>query len=185
MDKKTQSLFVTPGFQNYMLKNYLHVQLSGMIQVFRGRYPDYITAEQMMDELKMLDNLIHNMDIKFIIPGTATSMTGATATTTGSTTTATTIQTQVGQIPVSSRKTVATPKIVTDAERCHARVWDANHLVWRLGDGRQVYGGQCKKAKMPDGGIYCKKHAKKLTHEDWFKEPSDTMRLHFTRAVTQ
>jgi hypothetical protein len=180
MDKKTQSLFVTSGFQNYMLKKYLHVQLSGMIQVFRGRYPDYITADQMMDELKMLDNLIHNMDIKFIIPSTAT---GSTTTATA-TTTATTIQTQVGQSPGSSQKTVSAPKIVMDADRCHARVWDAGHLVWKLGDGRQVYGSQCKKAKMPGGGFYCKKHAKKLTHEDWFKEPSDTMRLHFTRAVT-
>ena len=168
MDKKIQSQFATSGFQKYLIKNYLRGQLSGMIKVFRGRYPDYITVAQMNEELTMLDNLINKMKIEFNQPSTPDGTTTSHA----------------GRITTNIRKEKSAPKLVTDVDRCHARVWDAMRLVWKLADGRQVYGGQCKKAKLPGGGCYCKKHTKKLTHEDWFKEPSDTMRRHFMRAVS-
>lgn len=177
MDRKTQQILATSEFQKYMLKNYLRVQLSGMIRVFRGRYPDYMTYDQMLDELKNMESLIENMDVSFYIPSTATNSTSTNPTTNLIT------NINSGLKPVTTSKPKQSSKVVLDADRCHARVWDATRLVWKLGDGRQVFGSQCKKAKMSDGSNYCKKHAKKLTHEDWFKEPSDTMRRHFTQAV--
>lgn len=58
MDKKTQQILATPEFQKYMLKKYLREQLAGMIRVFRGRYSDYMTHDQMLDELKNMETLI-------------------------------------------------------------------------------------------------------------------------------
>ena len=170
MDKKTQSQLATNEWQTYMIKNYLQTQLSGMIRVFHGRYSAYITPEQMAAEITNTNKLINDMKIEFTYPSTTSQ-----------------IQGPIPNNLVTTKQTIQPKQIVSrvanDVDRCHGRVWGAtDHLIWRLGDGRVVYGCQCKRPKS-QGSKYCAKHTKKLTHEDWFTEPSDTMRRHFLKAT--
>jgi len=169
MDRKTQELLASSGWQNYMIKRYLHKQLSGMVRVFQGRYSSYITADQMAEELETINKLINNMEIKFTNPSTPLLEQSQTNNINN-------LQKQPKQINI---------RVADDINRCHARVWgDANHLIYKLADGKLVYGSQCKRTKS-QGSQYCAKHNRKLTHEDWFSEPSNTMRLHFLKANTQ
>ena len=176
MDRKTQELLVSSGWQNYMIKTYLYNQLSGMVRIFQGRYSTYMTHEQMAEELTNIKKLINNMEITYVNPST-TSLTQGLISDMGN-------ASQSQPTPININKT--TPiniRVADDINRCHARVWgDSKHLIWRLGDGRLVYGNQCKRSKS-QGSQYCAKHNHKLTHEDWFDEPSDTMRRHFLKAT--
>lgn len=166
MDRKTQELLASAGWQNYMIKTYLHKQLSGMIRVFQGRYSSYITADQMAEELEIINKLINDMEIKFTNPSTSLMVQG-----------------QTNNASLSGKPKQVNIRVSNDINRCHARVWgDSNHLIYRLADGRLVYGCQCKRTKSQDSQ-YCAKHIRKLTHEDWFSEPSDTMRRHFLKAT--
>ena len=167
MDIKTRAQLATPEFQKYMITNYLKTQLHGMIRVFRGRYPAYMTLVQMNDELQLVDKLLIDLDVEFI------------SNTIGQQPAAQIHQSQT----LSAPRAVKVHKVIESASRCHARVWDVNNLVWNY-DGRQVYGCQCKNPKSTDGSSdYCRKHIKKLTHEDWFAEPSEKMRRHFMNGV--
>jgi hypothetical protein len=162
MDRKTQELLASAGWQNYMIKTYLYKQLSGMIRVIQARYSLYITADQMAEELAKINVLIDTLEFKFINPSTSLVVNG----------------------PTNNQTMKQNFRIATDINRCHARVWgDANHLIYKLADGRVVYGCQCKRTKS-QGSQYCAKHTQKLTHEDWFAEPSDTIRRHFQKAAT-
>jgi len=165
MDTKTRAQLATPEFQKYMIKNYLKTQLHGMIRVFRGRYPAYMTLVQMNEELQLVDKQLVDLDVEFI---------------------SNTVQQQQ---PITQSQELLAPlrtksnKVIESANRCHARVWDVNNLVWES-NGRQVYGCQCKNPKSSAGSSnYCRKHIKKLTHEDWFAEPSEKMRRHFVAGV--
>jgi len=169
MDLKIQTELSTQGFQRYLVKNYIRTQLEGIIRIVQARYPGYISIAQLNDELSCIKKKIDDLDIEF-------------------TTNSSTIQQPSG---VSNSKQRIRKEIFV-GNRCHARVWDATHLVWKL-DGCTVYGSQCKNPKSntagngTTGGIsdcnYCKKHMRKLTHEDWFTEPSEKMRRHFTSAA--
>jgi hypothetical protein len=72
-------------------------------------------------------------------------------------------------------------KIPPNETRCCARVWDVEKLVWILND-KKTYGNQCHNQRQ-DNSKYCPKHNRKLTHGDWFIEPSDVMRGHFQSYV--
>jgi hypothetical protein len=168
MDRKTQEQLATKEWQTYLIKNYLQKQLTGMVRVFHGRYSSYITPGQMAEELAHINKVINELQITFTEPRHVI-LVGATQS-----------QIQSGASP--HPKKIIT-RVADDAERCHARVWgDSNHLVWRLPDSRVVYGCQCKRPKST-GSQYCAKHTKKLTHEDWFTEPSTTMQHHFVKST--
>ena len=165
MDIKARALLATTEFQKYMITNYLKTQLHGMIRVFRGRYPSYMTLEQMNEELLQVDKQLIDLDVEFI-----SNMVQQ--------------QQPLSQsqeiLPLRSTKS---NRVIESANRCHARVWDVNNLVYES-NGRQVYGCQCKNPKSSDGSSnYCRKHIKKLTHEDWFSEPSEKMRRHFVAGL--
>lgn len=180
MDRKTQELLSSSGWQNYMIKGYLYKQLSGMVRVFQGRYSSYITAEQMAEELETIKKLIDNIEIKFINPSTSLLV----QTQTNNKNNTTNINSG-GLNNQQKQKKQNNGRVANDINRCHARVWgDSNHLIYRLADGRTVYGYQCKRTKS-EGSQYCAKHNRKLTHEDWFAEPSDTMRRHFIKGSKQ
>ena len=169
MDKKTQLQLATRDWNTYMIKKYLHNQLTGMVRVVQGRYSRYMTPGQMAEELLYITKLIGELQIEFSEP---------------STTHQEQYQGQL-QLVISQKPKKIITRIADDTERCHARVWsDVNHLVWQLPNGRVVYGCQCKRPKTTSSQ-YCAKHTKKLTHEDWFTEPSTTMRQHFLKATTQ
>ena len=175
MDLKIQTELSTLGFQRYLVKNYIRTQLEGIIRIVQARYPGYISIAQMNDELSCIRKRIDDLNIEFI-----------------------TNNSTLQQPSSGSNSKQRIRKEVLAGNRCHARVWDATHIVWKL-DGRTVYGSQCKNPKsnpadatdgISDGigdGIsnsnYCKKHMRKLTHEDWFNEPSEKMRRHFTSAA--
>lgn len=164
MDIKTRAQLATPEFQKYMITNYLKTQLHGMIRVFRGRYPAYMTLVQMNEELLLVDKQLIDLDVEFI-------------------------SNTIGQQPLTQSQEILplrstkSNRVIESANRCHARVWDVNNLVYES-NGRQVYGCQCKNPKSSDGSSdYCRKHIKKLTHEDWFTEPSEKMRRHFVAGL--
>ena len=165
MDLTIQAELATQGFHAYLIRTYLKKQLDGIIRLVQARYPAYISMEQMSNELSLTQKKIADLDIEFIANESVT---------------------QTAKHKHRPRKEIHVNN------RCKARVWDFNHLVWQL-DGHTVYGVQCKnpKSSIDSGGSsgvsssnYCKKHIRKLTHEDWFAEPSDKMRLHFTNAIS-
>jgi hypothetical protein len=170
MDRKSQELLASSGWQNYMIKTYLYNQLSGMVRVFQGRYSTYMTRQQMAEELIYINELINNMEIKLVIPS-ITSLTHGLISDLSDTSRSPPIPKQINI------------RVANDINRCHARVWgNSKYLIWRLNNGRLVYGCQCKRSKS-QGSQYCAKHSHKLTHEDWFSEPSDTMRRHFLKPT--
>jgi hypothetical protein len=161
MDIKTRGLLASPEFQKYLVKTYLKTQLIGMIRVFQGRYAKYMTVDQMNEEIKAVEKSLEVLNIEFLDMN----------------------RNHILQGMGPGQKVVRERNVTSTENRCHARVWDVSHLVWQC-DGRVVYGCQCKNSKISGGSSnYCRKHIKKLTHEDWFAEPSEKMRRHFTKGI--
>ena len=73
-----------------------------------------------------------------------------------------------------STKNTKNNKKIDNSCRCQARVWGPIYLN---GEQKQ-YGQQCHKKK-GDDSKYCFIHQTKLSHGDYFKEPSIMIREHF------
>lgn len=159
MNSDIQKKLHSDEFQKFLMKNYIKSQLTSLIKVINGRYPEYFTNDNMITEIELMTKMIDKLDIKLIelVDNTGGNITSNT----------------------SDNINNRTKKIVNQSDRCSARVWDKNNIIWTL-NNREVYGNQCKMAKSQNSK-YCTKHNKKLTHGDWFSEPSELLKYHFNK----
>ena len=144
--------------ENFIIKTYLSHNLNSLLakvsKLHPGKFPDAIVQHEQV----LLSNAVTELTVN-IIPVVAT--------------------------PVDNPTTVsATNRIHTIPEpekRCHARVMDMKNPITQTDSGELIYGKQCSRHILTDGGLYCKQHIKNNIHEDFDKEPSQRLREHFIK----
>jgi hypothetical protein len=83
---------------------------------------------------------------------------------------------------ITSLEPVKEIKVVAPEDKCLARVYTPNSIIYQSTDNPQItlYGRQCK-ARHMNGSMYCGLHNKHRPHGIWGQDPESHIKAHFQR----
>ena len=142
-------------------KYLIQEKITDLLDTIHFKYPKLFTQEIKKQEIQSITSLI-----KFVTLDNSNYTTK--------------IETKRKKYILKKHKTPKKIKQYPILERCQARTWGP---INKNGD-KITYGYQCNKKKH-QGSPYCFIHQKKLTHGNYFEEPSQVMKTHFKKNNKQ